>query len=205
MKKLTVTTIDETLLTKLQANAPDHQPKMWGYTSGRPASFKKLVTTHLLTDQSRRCAYCGCRLMGMRPHRDHIAPKESHPEFTFTPANLVLACNFCNEECKGTSDTISLKNLVYDACTFSIIHPYFDEPADHIQFVGGVDQILIQIVAGSPKGQSTVNMFKLDSPELSKQRAKEALLESDLEYMPGPWREGLECLVFGKLKVKYQS
>lgn len=138
MKKLTPATIEPALLAKLHAKSPALQQKTWDYSSGRARAFKDAITEQMLVIQSVRCAYCGSRLHGTRHHRDHIAPKESHPEFTFLPENLVLACYTCNSDYKRAADTIITKSKIYAYCTFSIIHPHFDEPSDHIQFVGGI-------------------------------------------------------------------
>lgn len=202
MKKLTAATVDALVLSKLHAKSAELQAKTWNYTSGYARRFKDAITSQMSTAQSNRCAYCGSRLLGDEHHRDHIAPKESHPEFTFIPSNLVLACYYCNSECKGTTDTISTKSADYSNCSFSIIHPIFDEPSDHIQFTGGENEILVRVVAGSTKGPATVTMFHLDSPELTKQRAKDALLDNDLDHLPGKWRDGFVFATTAALKMK---
>jgi uncharacterized protein (TIGR02646 family) len=191
MKKLTPAVIDAALLKSLHAKTPAKQRDMWANTRGNPRKFKDTLTAQLRIIQSRRCAYCGMRLFEESPARDHIAPKESHPEFTFISANLVLACFHCNTESKWTTDTVVAKAATYENCTFSIIHPYFDEPGDHIQFVGGDNELLVQVVNGSQKGLATVNLFALTSPELTKQRAKDAIYDDDVEHLPGPWRDAL--------------
>lgn len=202
MKKLSPAKIDTELLKRLHAKPADKQAKSWTYTNGDPREFKDNLTLQMLTNQSSRCAYCGRKLTERKPHRDHIAPRESHPEFTFIPLNLVLACFCCNTECKGASDTVSAKSADYSKCSFSIIHPFLDDPADHIQFTGGEDAILVQVVAGSSKGTATVTMFRLDSPELTKERAKNVLLDHDLDHLPGKWRDGFVFANANALKMK---
>ncbi len=202
MKKLTPATVDASVLTKLHAKSPQLQKKSWGYTDGYPQKFKDAITTQMAIAQSNRCAYCGTRLLGEEHHRDHIAPKKKHPEFTFIPANLVLACYYCNSECKGEAETISAKSTDYSNCTFRIVHPILDEPSDHIQFAGGEDKILVQVVPGSTKGTATVTMFHLDSPELTKQRAKDVFFDKDLDHLPGKWRDGFVFANTARLKMK---
>ena len=85
---------------------------------------------------------------------------------------------------------------------FWLDDPYFDEPEKHIQFVGGSMEILVQVVTGSGKGTETVRMFRLDSPEMTKQRAKDALVDSDLDHMPGPWRDAFEFLATANIRMK---
>jgi uncharacterized protein (TIGR02646 family) len=202
MKKLTPATIAPALLAKLHAKSPALQQKSWGYSRGHSRIFKDAITAQMLVIQSTRCAYCGSRLHGTKHHRDHIAPKESHPEFTFLPENLVLACYTCNSDYKLAADTIATKAAAYANCTFLIIHPHFDEPTDHIHFVPGIGGLLIQVIPGSLKGRATVDMFRLDSPERTKQRIMDAAFESDLDYLPGPWRSAVESTVWANLKVK---
>jgi uncharacterized protein (TIGR02646 family) len=205
MKRLTAPVLDATLLAKLQSRPAARQCKMWGNSGGHPKTFKNSLTAKLLTIQSKRCAYCCVHIAEKSPARDHIAPKESHPEFTFEPLNLVLACFHCNTECKGAYDTIVAKSAVYRKCTFSIIHPYLDTPGDHIQFIGSVNKILVQVINDSWKGENTVKMFRLASPEMTKQRAKDVLIDDDLDHLPGRWREGFEYLVHSKLKLKIRN
>lgn len=202
MKKLIPATISPGLLAKLHAKSSALQQKSWNYSRGRPRAFKDAITAQMLVIQSARCAYCGSRLHGAKHHRDHIAPKESHPEFTFLSENLVLACYTCNSDYKSAADTIATKDAIYANCIFSVIHPHFDEPSDHIQFVGGIGGLLIQVVSGSSKGRATVDIFRLDSPERTKQRIMDAAFETDLDYLPGPWRSAVETTVMLNLKLK---
>ena len=202
MKKLQPAIIEQGVLDKLHAKTPQKQRDSWGYTRGYAGKFKSGITEQLLRNQSRRCAYCGSRLRGEHPHRDHIAPKESHPEFTFLPSNLVLACYYCNTECKGAYDSVDGKAAAYSKCTFRIVHPYLDEPSEHIEFVGGEKEILIRVTNDSAKGRETIRLFKLTSPEISKQRAKDALFDEDLEHLPGPWQGALEDALQMKLAPK---
>lgn len=205
MKKLSPAVVDAQVLLKLHAKSPIKQRATWDYTKGYARQFKDAITAQLINTQSRRCAYCGIRLRGELQHRDHVAPKEAHPEYTFLTVNLVLACYHCNTECKGRTDTILTKHADYANCTFSIIHPYYDEPGDHIQFVGGQNKILVKVVTGSLKGRETVRLFRLADVEITKQRAKDAMFDSDLEYLPGPWRNGFQYVDQRKLKMKIRT
>lgn len=202
MKKLTPATIDANVLRKLHEKSEDLQQKSWDYTGGYPRTFKDTLSKHLITEQSKRCAYCGSRLAEKKNHRDHIAPKESHPAFTFIPENLVLACYHCNTGCKGRADTVTVKAEKYSDCAFSIVHPYFDEPSGHFQFVGATNEILIQLVNNSPKGKATIEMFGLDSPEKTKERAKEAAFEADVDFLGDKWRDGFEVALMANIKMK---
>jgi len=202
MKRLTPAIIAPDLLAKLHAKSPALQRKSWKSSRGHARVFKNAITAQMLVIQSTRCAYCGSRLHGTKHHRDHIAPKESHPEFTFLPENLVLACYTCDSDYKWTVDTIVTKDAAYANCTFSIIHPHFDEPSDHIQFISGVGGLLVQVVPGSTKGRATVDMFHLDSPERTIQRIMVAALESDVEFLGDKWRNGFEAALAANIKMR---
>jgi uncharacterized protein (TIGR02646 family) len=202
MKKFTPAVVDINLLSKLQKKSPALQKKAWGYSKGPAKQFKDVLTTHLITEQDRRCAFCTVRLPPKRNHRDHIAPKGHHPQFTFVPSNLVLACYHCNSVYKLEIDTISHLDMDYEHCEFTIVHPYFDEPSKHITFVGGINKLLVQVVKRSKKGAATINMFKLDDPETTKRRAMEVLLEKNLSHLPGPWLDTLDLVVDAKIYMK---
>jgi uncharacterized protein (TIGR02646 family) len=202
MKKLTPAKIDAAVLKKLHEKSESLQQKSWDYTGGYPRRFKDTLSIHLLKEQSQRCAYCGSRLAKTKNHRDHIAPKESHPRFTFIPQNLVLACYHCNTGCKGRIDTVTVKKEKYEDCEFSIVHPYLDEPSQHLVFVGATNAILIQVVDNSPAGNGTVRLFGLDSPEKTKERAKEAAFEADIAFLGEKWRDGFEVALAANIKMK---
>jgi uncharacterized protein (TIGR02646 family) len=195
MKRLTAAVINAGLLNKLQSKTPANQKKAWPYTSGNSRRFKNALSAHLKVEQSNRCAYCGLRLMELNPARDHIAPMEFHPEFTFFPNNLVLACYHCNTDCKGAADTIATKNGTYETCIFSIIHPYLDDPTQHLEFVGGRRKLLIKVIGGSPKGRETVRLFRLANAARALQRAKDVLFDEDLAHLPGQWRGQMDNLL----------
>ncbi len=183
MKQLTATVIPVKIINKLNANSLAKRPKVWKYTKGYARQFKDLLTTHLVVEQSCRCAYCGFRLRGDKHHRDHIAPQEKYPEYIFEPSNIVLACYTCDSDYKRTTDTIETQGTEYGNCSFKIVHPYFDDPTQHIRFVSGNDGILITTVSNSAKGTFTIDLFKLASSDHTIQRAKDAEWDSDVEHL----------------------
>lgn len=201
MKKITPAVVNQADVTVLQAYPAARQSSMWENSSGRPPRFKAELTADLLIKQSSRCAYCCTLLRETKPHRDHIAPKGAkfHPEFTFEVKNLVLACFYCNTERKGETDTVSAKAPQYESCQFSIVHPILDDPERHLKFVGHRGNILIQTVDGSAKGQTTIDLFDLASPELAKGRAKDALFDDDVAHLQGRWKRLLEQVALSPL------
>jgi len=137
-------------------------------------TLKKTIKTRLEGIQGRFCVYCGWsfELVGS-PERDHIAPKSvpANLGFLFTPANLVLACHECNGPIrKGRRNVVSNWSANYEDCSFSIVHPYFDDIADHVLFelkTGG-----LAVKAVSEKGRQTIEMFELDGVLQTMLRAK---------------------------------
>lgn len=157
----------------------------WGGGTLQSKSFKKSVTELLLVEQLKRCAYCGGRLFEKRPHRDHIAPKEKYKKWMFWPENLVLACFACNTDLKATFDPVVKEGSTYRLTEFSIVHPYLDEPTEHINYAADGLNILISPVNNSAKGLRTIQLFDLSNPERAKQRAKDLLFDEDAQHLHG--------------------
>ncbi len=191
MKKLSLPAVDKKSIKFLRSKLTDTPTaqKLWKRSDGKYKNFKKNVTDTMRTAQSNRCAYCGARLHEKRPHRDHIAPKSPHFEWTFWPANLVLACYCCNVDCKGETDTVDIIAPSYRRSTFNIVHPILDDPADHLDFKLDEKAILVSAKNGSPKGDRTINLFNLMDPERAKQRAKDVMFDDDVDHLQGITRE----------------
>ncbi|MCX5576830.1 hypothetical protein [Kaistia terrae] len=191
MKKLSVPQIQWSTVRFLRCKLLDIPTAqvLWKRRDGRYKIFKDSITTTMLAAQSKRCAYCGTRLFEKRPHRDHIAPKSPHYRWTFWPANLVLACYCCNVDCKGETDTVAAAASSYRRTTFSIVHPFFDDPADHLNFGVADRAILISPKNGSAKGAETIRLFNLMDPERAKERAKDVLLDDDIQHLQGVTRD----------------
>ena len=201
MKKLDLPAFDTETIRFLRsklADTPTAQ-KLWKRSDGKYKQFKKNVTDTMKVLQSNRCAYCGARLHEKRPHRDHIAPKSPHFKWTFWPMNLVLACYCCNVDCKGEVDTVDVVAPSYRRSTFNIVHPFLDDPAEHLNF--GLDEkaILVSAKNGSPKGDRTIELFNLMDPERAKQRAKDLMFDEDVDHLQGITRE---MFLAANIKVK---
>ena len=141
-------------------------------------NIKAKIKQQLVASQNC-CAYCGLKFKGDKDKQiEHIAPKAKfrQPQFTFTLHNLVLSCIYCNNLIvKGTKQTVVLPaNNIYKKCNFLIIHPYFDNPNDHIDWTDNLDKILIQVKNNSAKGRESIKMFGLDSEGMSEMRAGES-------------------------------
>lgn len=141
--------------------------------------FKDTMKTALITNQEGKCAYCELPLQTRNPEIEHIAPKggpvrPKHIECTFLPTNLVYACHNCNSpECKGQKDTVVSKNNSenYVEWTFSIVHPYLDDPLEYFERLdignGILEAFPIPKINSDEihksKARNTIEMFKLNS------------------------------------------
>lgn len=144
------------------------------YRAGaRRDEYKNRIKVYLEAEQNNCCAYCGISLETFGDsHRDHIAPASIYPQFLFRPDNLILACPRCNGlNKKKDANTISnLGSGRYRHCIFNVVHPYFDNPAEHIRYIADSTGILIQ--STTVKGRNTVDLFELDSVHFTETRAQ---------------------------------
>lgn len=172
--------IPEELLKKL----PEEyiKPGAWDLNDENVNKFKDIMKTSLNELQGGRCAYCELPLLTRNPEIEHIAPKggtkrPKHIECTFLPINLVYACHNCNSpECKGVKDTVINKNGSndYKKWTFSIVHPYLDDPTEYFDILPYEDGNpgIIPIVKRNidschrSKAERTIEMFKLNGEKV---------------------------------------
>ncbi|MED2708447.1 hypothetical protein [Bacillus toyonensis] len=154
----------------------------WGIVNKEINMLKKHIRTQLANFQDNKCAYCGLTLNETSGSEiEHIVPKGGdkqpiHPQFTFTPYNLSLSCHLCNGPVKkGKKDTIITLDINYRLCEFSIVHPYFDDPKDHFDWIPKGKKILIS--DRTPKGKKSIEIFKLDDTAHNEARAKLANYE----------------------------
>ncbi|ODJ68503.1 hypothetical protein BFR45_04055 [Brochothrix thermosphacta] len=144
--------------------------------------LKKELRIYMLKMQDGRCAYCGNEFgVTSNSEIEHIAAKGGnnrliYPQFTFTPYNLVLACHLCNSPVKkGQIKVINRLSINYKSCDFDIIHPYFDNPSDHLlEMIDSDDKGLIYAYR-SVKGLNTLKMFSLNNEVQIKHRTMEAI------------------------------
>lgn len=142
----------------------------------RRDELKAHIKSELEDKQGLDCAYCGLPLNRTSgPQIDHIAPKNIHPEYTFEVKNLIFACSLCNGfSKKGEFDTVNTKGAVYSDNTFHIVHPYYDNPTIHFDYI---DQngYPCMIVCLTGEAKNSRDLFELDSPEMTEERYKAAM------------------------------
>lgn len=139
--------------------------------------LKANIRSQLLTNQNDICGYCGLDLGGTSEGQiEHIARKAKYPQFTFERENLVMACHYCNGfSKKGNHNTIETLNAIYNNCTFKLVHPYFDDPSLHYEWIANDKKIIIKGV--SAKGLYSIGIFGLDEPKMTELRGKKVIAD----------------------------
>ncbi len=151
----------------------------WDQRDKKTKAIKGRISRHNLLHQGCRCAYCEAILQRGGVHIEHIAPKGIHGEFCYEASNLVMSCSVCNAFAnKGKTDTIvPPKNAAYSNNTFSIIHPYFDDPNAHLYFIDN-DKTILDLPSCSPKGLKLIEIMHWDEDFAYYARCATAALRS---------------------------
>lgn len=172
-------TVDKDVLDELQAVDDDAKKAEWSRQTNSVKAFKKAVMDHGMAEQDSKCVWCESKL-GLKArrsaHRDHIAPKGDYGKWTFLPANIAVACEACNGfTVKSDLDTIAVEAPNYEDCNFRVVHPYLDNPGEHIEFVQEEKKIVM--VGLSVKGRWTIENLQLDGTAATERRAFDRILE----------------------------
>ena len=135
----------------------------WDDIQPETNAIKHHISKHTIIAQGGRCAYCETVLAKGDVAIEHIAPKKHYGTFTFEPYNLVSSCTCCNAPVnKGQKKTIvDPAKSAYDQNTFSIVHPYFDNPDDHIRYKDA-ERTIIDEKNCTAKGKATIKLFNWD-------------------------------------------
>lgn len=157
-------------------------PKYEDWDSGKKINkaIKESIKRQLVLWQDEKCVYCGLKLGGTsREEIEHIAPRHLYPEFEYTTKNLAMSCQFCNSSSKkGRKDTIDIKNAYYNKCTFTIIHPYYDDVDHFFESKGAIICICSGLTSSEKeKAQNTMDMFGLCESHHVEARAMQLLWE----------------------------
>lgn len=170
--------------------------KPWDGVQWNDNDFKneiKPLLRQILDDNQEVCAYCGLPFKGDKDKQiEHIAAKASYryPQFTFELQNLVLSCGYCNSLIvKGAKNTLAHPvSSNYQDCVFLLVHPYFDNPNDHYDWIEDEenDQIIIQVKDDSEKAHFSIEMFDLASQGMSELRSCNSFRRLRQKTMPLP-------------------
>ena len=118
-----------------------------------------------------------------REEIEHIAPRHLYPEFEYTTKNLAMSCQFCNSSSKkGKKNTIGSKNAYYNKCTFTIVHPYYDDVDHFFENRGAIINICSGLTSSEKKkAQNTMDMFDLYESHHVEARAMQLLWEVQMK------------------------
>ncbi|HFK6079473.1 TPA: HNH endonuclease [Enterobacter cloacae] len=144
--------------------------------------FKKEIKKHLIKMQENYCYYCGRsfflfgeneKRFSRNIHIDHILPKKAahgrYGRFTFEPQNLILACSICNgRDFKGSLDFCDEPSDDYDAMSFSIVHPYFENINQHFRIED--DGTAVKINRNKSKATVMERVFGINSTYMIESR-----------------------------------
>ncbi|WP_411700461.1 hypothetical protein [Conyzicola sp.] len=136
--------------------------------SRKRKSIEKFVAW-ALANQSDQCAICGYFVGDVADRRawsiDHFAPKGDtlYPQWTFEPLNLIVTCHSCNSIFKQDFDSVTLVGRDYADSSFLLVHPYLDSIERHIEGTyAGRSRRVGAPRPQSPKGRTTIELFRLD-------------------------------------------
>ncbi|WP_414611574.1 HNH endonuclease [Stenotrophomonas muris] len=149
----------------------------WDSPHLRPVRMK--IRNHHRLIQNDKCCYCRKSFLQGHPLEvdvEHILPKAKYRGLAVALVNLTVACKRCNMQVKKERDDFIVGSLefsddgdVSDNSRYRIIHPNLDVYSEHINAIFvDVDNIVIRrymILAGSSKGQATVEYFLLRNLE----------------------------------------
>jgi 5-methylcytosine-specific restriction endonuclease McrA len=122
------------------------------------------IRSHL-TQLTNRCGYCQERIFhNANVNIDHILPKVTFPQFTFSVENLVAACVTCNA-IKAERDFYGLApgvmNYSQHNGSWSCFHPRLHTYDDHIRLISvQTNHFHVRAFIGkTPEGISLCNQF----------------------------------------------
>lgn len=102
------------------------------------AKVKGHIKNHYIKAQDFTCPYCKQRIE--IKHNavwdiEHIIPKDTYPDFMFSPLNLCIACKDCNLAKRNKNILINptRKTLPTKSTDYLIIHPHLDDYSKHMK------------------------------------------------------------------------
>lgn len=148
--------------------------EIWGINNKAEKALKHRISKRTLWEQDCRCAYCECMLVQGNCFIEHLVPKSLYREFVYEPENLTSSCGRCNcTGIKGNKETLnSTLNVEYSQNDFKIVHPYFDQPDQHIVFKDA-ERTIFDKARCSPKGLDTIEFFHWDDDDAIIARQRE--------------------------------
>jgi uncharacterized protein (TIGR02646 family) len=159
-------------LTAMVAQAADPKERaatLWKKTKPKEAFSEIRTTLKAMAGGRDRCMYCedneGTDI-------EHFWPKSAYPDKAFSCANHLLACSYCNSNCKRTK--FPTTNGQPD-----LLDPTVDEPSHHLRLLPSNGKYN----AIGPKGGPSIEVFDLNGDERGRklpQGRKDTLLKLQL-------------------------
>lgn len=194
-------------VNEFKASKIDDQKTYWDRKGDvQLDKLKSHIKIHYLVEQDYTCVYCRQKIE-VKHHgawdTDHIIPKSSHPQFTFEPQNLCVACKDCNgaKHDKNVLANPKRVRLPINSEDYIFIHPHLDVYDQHIKVL----ELAGFYLPTSDKGRETVEICGLlrfvykfaDFGAVSlDSKAKLALLNDRLMRATSPAEEAfwLDCI-----------
>lgn len=167
-----------------------------------PESFRRKIKQDIINQQGSICSYCGNVFGKTSPGNiDHFLPKNEFPQFTFTPENLVLACENCNSSFKGTYNPYESDNCSndYPSEGFKIVHPILDEPSEHFE----ISTTGLYLIFKTDKALESNRLFKLNNEGAIDGRAR--IINENKSIEISPVRKELISSIICKPRIWLQS
>lgn len=110
-------------------------------------------------DSHGKCIYCESKILHITyGDVEHLKPKSTYPELTYEWENLGLVCSKCNNKKRDRYEEHSPP-----------LNPFVDDPNEHLCAIGE----LIWPIAGSDRGQITIDLVELNRAELLERRRRQ--------------------------------
>ena len=143
------------------------------------SGLKTKIRDDLRPKQNNKCCYCKKELGHDIKEVDieHIIPKATYPNFTFTPKNLALSCQGCNT-IKGDKPVLSKTIVRHPSHSkhHTIVHAHYDIYEKHILIHNGC-----VFEAISKRGSHTITVCQLFRLKIVEKKAKESLKNKSKE------------------------
>jgi uncharacterized protein (TIGR02646 family) len=174
------------------------------------------VKTRLETVFNHKCAYCECNIrLGAHYDAEHFRAKKQYYWLGYEWTNLLLACQKCNRDYKGTQFPIvdernrriqppfdKTNRFQKAACHIEsledegrlLLHPALDDPKIHLRFLKNGS-----IVGLTDKGVKSIEVYGLDRDELVKYRKHIIRKIRAFIVYPFKWRDDVS-----ETEVKYR-
>ncbi len=150
----------------------------WKDQKNLSKDIRNKIDTHTIIAQGGRCAYCETPLLKGCHAVEHIAPKGLYGEFCYEPQNLVNACTSCNSTSnKGEKNTVAapVDKNDYTNNQFLIVHPYFDNPDDHLKYMDA-DKTVFDMTNCSVKGKYLIDIMNWNESWAYTQRVMTSMI-----------------------------